>query len=58
MYLHEIRQNTAPAPAGVSKSFPSVEVVSTTPIPAHGVENTTTAEGFALRHGPSVTIEL
>ena len=48
----------SPAPARISKSFPGVEVIRSASIPAHSIEDATTAKYFALWHCSSVAIEL
>ncbi len=57
-YLLEVREKARPAPARVSKSLPGIIIVSTTPVPAHSVQDATTAEYFALWHDTWVAIEL
>lgn len=56
--LHEVWEHAFPTPSRVSESLPGIVVIGATPIPAHSIQDTTTTEHLALRHGPSVAIQL
>lgn len=56
--FHEIWQQSFPVPSRVPEGFPRIVVIFTSPIPAHGIENTSTTKRLSLRHGPRGTIKL
>lgn len=57
-HLHEVWQETIPAPSRIAQSFPGIEVVRPSAIPAHGIEDAAPTKDFPLRHWSSSTIEL
>lgn len=56
--FHEIWQQSFPIPSRVPEGFPRIVVVFASPIPAHGIENTSTTKYLSLRHRPCGTIKL
>lgn len=56
--FHEIWQQSFPIPTRVPEGFPRIVVIFASPIPAHGIKNTSTTKRLSLRHGPRGTIKL
>ena len=57
-YLDEVGKHPFPTPSRITESFPNIIIISASTIPGHGVQDTTTTENFALRHGAFFSIQL